>query len=117
MKTGTKFSRTVIKQSKTQSNGRVNPPKPQIQYKPAWDPEYWVCSQTPRFSYSVPETCVGAVSPPRVRARRRVGTRVGMHAGWVPGGYTGWVIPGSQQQPTDTLKEVPTSEAGPGSPC
>ena len=38
----------VIEQSKTQSNGRVIPLN---QYKPAWDPEYRVCSYTPRFSY------------------------------------------------------------------
>ena len=37
----------VIKQSKTQSNGRLNLLDLN---KPVWDPETHVCSDTPRFS-------------------------------------------------------------------
>ena len=42
---------------KTQSNGRVNHPKLN---KPVWDPEYGLCSYTPRFSYDVSRTVIWA---------------------------------------------------------
>ena len=45
----------VLKLVKTQSNGRVNLPTVN---KPVWDPEYGVCSYTPRFSYECPKVTV-----------------------------------------------------------
>ena len=42
---------------RTQSNGRVNLPDP---INPSWDPEYGVCSLTPRFSYGCPELTICA---------------------------------------------------------
>ena len=61
-KTGTKHGQFSVKQVlnmvKTQSNGRVNQ---YIEYKPVRDPEYPVCSYTPRFSYSVLKPAVSTV--------------------------------------------------------
>ena len=77
---------------------------------------------TPRFSFRVSETVICACPRgPAHRGRTRMctssgaqdGTRVG-----IPGGYTGWVIPGSGVLPSCRAlrSQNPDSEAGPGSP-
>ena len=68
----------VMNRPQTQSNGRVNLIN---QYKPVWDPEYAMCSYTPRFSYEVPKTAV------RACPGGSTGTAVSSSA--VQGGYTG----------------------------
>ena len=115
-KLSTKLSKTSTKLSKTQSNGRVNL---NLRYKPVWDPETRVCSDTPRFSYRVSETAVQHASA----APLVLGV---VHARWVPGcglgGYTGWVLPRTTlpvSQPALAARRTPEapSEAGPVGPC
>ena len=86
-------------------------------YNQPGDPETWVCSYTPRFSYEGPETCVRAVTDASVyRAREGVPGGVWYREG-VLGGYTGWVIRGPASSKDVHLQSgAQTSGAGPGSP-
>ena len=78
------------------------------------DPETWLCSPTPRFSYAGPETGVRAGQLVLVMVCTGRVYRGGMGTGWV----AGWAIPGAvPTQPRCSRREVPPSEAGPGRPA
>ena len=112
-KTGTKFSKTWLILSYFQSNGRVSL---NILYKPSRDPEYGLCSYTPRFSYRCPETCVPRCAPCTGSVASAVyGSGYGHgdgYSGWV----YGWVIPGYTQPARFARKESPRQRSGPRNP-
>ena len=87
MKRALNSVKQVLNSIKTQSNGRVNPLKPQILYITSPGTLKLVCSYTPRFSYRCPKYTVSAC--PRVLCRARTDRGVQGGAGRV--GVPRWV--------------------------
>ena len=104
-------------QLKPHGNPVKRPCKPQIRYKPAWDPEFRLVYNTPRFSYRVLKTviwgCPSGPVPVRV-----VQCMADVRAGWVPG--TGIRVGRGGAIPVPThhaARGGPYQRSGPRKPC